>query len=126
MKKRLCIALYSLFLLFQQQVEAQTLYVYENPIPVYATDTARPVMYFVTEDPPPYEIVPIIGPPTDPTYVWIRGNWQWNGCRWKRLQARCIPTPTPYRCIGPGVAMVLIPGCSEPCFCQWARMKYCY
>lgn len=103
MKKTLLLALLALSLFLREQVNAQTFYVYQQP---------SPPVYFITEDPPEFNIVEVIGFPTEPNYIWIRGNWQWNGCQWVRIYPRCIPRPTP-AC--PRKSGIMVSGCREEC-----------
>lgn len=123
MKRNLFIFITTLCLFIYEQIEAQTLYVYQQPTGTWVTQKSRPVRYFITEAPPAFDLVDTIGPVSDPHYILIRGNWQWNGCQWVRLHDRCIPSTFPNHSIGPGMAVAWAPDSPEPCFRQWGWMK---
>jgi hypothetical protein len=87
---------------------AHTKYVVVQPTPAYV----------IVESEPPAEIVEEIGPCPGSDYIWIKGSWQWDGCRWVRVKGHWA--------LKPHAAAVWVSGCWTKHHHHWQWIDGCW
>jgi hypothetical protein len=93
MKKKIYFALLAGFaILSTQQVQAHTKIVIAE----------APPQYVMVQTAPPAEMVEDIGPSPGPDFLWIKGNWRWDG-RWVWNRGHWYQRPHPEAVWAPGV-----------------------
>jgi len=56
-------------------------------------EEARPPLYVAA--PPPAPLAEPVPPSPGPGYVWVRGQWLWNGTAWAWAAGRWVPSQPP-------------------------------
>lgn len=106
MKKTLPFSfLLSLCTLYAQDAQAHShTYIIEQPAPTYVVvQPQAPAAVVMVESAPPAEINEEMGVCPGANYVWIKGHWQWDGCRWYRVHGHWV--------VRPHASAVWVPGC---------------
>jgi hypothetical protein len=104
MKKTISFPLFLSLCCLHGQVYAHTRYIVEAPAPTYVVvQPQAPVTYVEVESAPPADVDEEMGSSPGAEYLWIKGNWQWEGSRWVRVRGRWAARPH--------AAAVWMPGC---------------
>lgn len=96
MKKALPFSLLlGLCTLYVQDSEAHShkTIIVEQAAPTYVVVQPQAPAEVLVDTPPPADIEEEMGACPGTDYVWIRGHWQWDGGRWKRIRGHWIAKP---------------------------------